>query len=239
MIRRVLVPVLLMALQTSLPAGELMRIVREPTAGMVAPGTYSISLSTFPSDGLRFSFSLGIVDRLMAGLGFGGWNITGLHEPTWFDHVYIKAGFRVLDESTPFPGIVIGFDNEPEMVRTGSSYRRSARDLYLAASKNFMTIGGDLAFHFGISMDVQDPQHAGLWVGADKSLPGGFGIATEWDLATDQADSVRFDNGGGFFNAELFWESFGQVRISLQFIDILETGGDGYRSLGIDFLGIL
>ena len=61
----------------------------------------------------------------------------------------------------------------------------------------------------------------------------------EWNLATDQHDSVRVDNGGGFVNGEIFWESFGQVRISIQFIDLLQTGGDSYRALGIDFLGIL
>jgi len=222
-----------------LSAGELMRIVQEPTAGLVAPGTYGVSLSTFPSDGLRFSFTVGVINRVMLGLGYGGWDITGLQDPTWFEHVYLKAGVRLLDESDAFPGVLIGFDNEPEQARTGASYSRSSRDLYLAGSKNFETIGGDLAFHLGISMDVQEPEHAGAWLGMDKSLPGGFGAALEWDLATDEDDSVRIDNGGGFLNGELFWESFGQVRVSLQFIDLMETGGESYRALGIDFLGIL
>ncbi len=240
MIRRWMVLVLLVVLPPSLAsAGELMRIVREPTAGMVAPGTYSISLNTFPSEGLRFSFSIGVIKRLMLGLSYGGRNLTGLHDPVWFDHLYFNAGFRILDETTPLPGMVIGFDSEPEAARAGGSYNRTSRDLYLAASKNFRSFGGDLAFHAGISMDVEDPVHAGLWLGLDKSLPGGFGTALEWDLATDQTSSVRFDNGGGFLNVELFWESFGQVRISLQFVDLLETGGEGYRALGIDFLGII
>ena len=63
-------------------------------------------------------------------------------------------------------------------------------------------------------------------------------MAFEYDFATDEADSVRFDVGGGFLSGEVYWESFGQVRISLQFIDILETGGRSYRALGIDFLGL-
>ena len=229
----------LLACAGSVAAGELMRIVQEPTAGLVAPGTYGISLSTFPSDGLRFSFSLGVVQRVMVGLGYGGWDVTGLEDPTWFEHVYLKAGIRLIDESEPLPGVLIGFDNEPEPSRAGSDYARTARDLYLASSKNFETIGGDMAVHLGISLDVQEPVHAGAWLGVDKSLPGGFGAAMEWDLATDQHDSVRIDNGGGFLNAELFWESFGQVRVSLQFVDLLETGGESYRALGIDFLGIL
>lgn len=220
-------------------AGELMRIVREHTAGLVAPGTYGVSLSTFPSDGLRFSLSIGVVRRVMLGLGYGGWNLTGLESPAWFEHVSLKAGVRLLDESDAFPGILAGFDNEPEPARTGGSYSRTSRDLYLSASKNFETFGGDMAFHLGLSLDVRDPVHAGSWIGMDKSLPGGFGAALEWDLATDEADSVRIDNGGGFLNGELFWESFGQVRVSLQFVDLLETGGESYRALGIDFLGIL
>jgi len=72
----------------------------------------------------------------------------------------------------------------------------------------------------------------------NKSLPGGFGLALEYDFATDEADSVRFDNNGGFLSGEIYWESFGQVRVSLQFIDILETGGESYRALGVDFLGL-
>ncbi len=219
-------------------SGELMRIVHEPTAGIVAPGTYSISVNTFPNDGLRFSFCIGIIPRLAAGLGYGGRNITGMYDPSWFDHVYLKARLRLLDETIPLPGVVLGFDNEPEPVRSGGSYRRKARDLYLALSKNFRTIGGDMAFHFGISADVTELVHAGVWTGLDKSFPAGFGLALEYDFATDEADSVRFDIGGGFLSGEVYWESFGQVRISLQFIDIMETGGRSYRALGIDFLGL-
>jgi hypothetical protein len=220
-------------------AGQLLRLVREPTAGIVAPGTYYFTMSTFPSDGLRFSIMTGIMGRFSAGLGFGGWNVTGLDDPTWFDHLYLKARFRLLDESVSFPGIAVGFDNEPEAIRSGATYSRGSRDLFLVMSKNFLSFGGDMAFHAGISADVRELEHAGAWAGVDKSLPGGFGMAFEYDLATDEADSVRFDNGGGFLSGEFYWESFGQVRISLQFIDLFGTGGKSYRALGVDFLGLI
>lgn len=220
-------------------SGELMRLIREPTAGIVAPGTYHFSMNTFPDDGLRFSFTAGIFSRLAAGLGYGGWNITGLNSPSWFDHLYIKARFRFIDETESFPGAVLGFDNEPEAIHSGSTYRRKARDLYLVFSKNFLSFGGDMAFHFGMSADVRSLVHAGVWTGMNKALPGGFGLAVEYDFATNEADSVRFDNNGGFLSGEIYWESFGQVRISLQFVDIFKTGGESYRALGVDFLGLL
>lgn len=219
-------------------AGELMRLVREPTAGIVAPRTYHFSMSTFPSDGLRFSLTAGLFPRFAAGLSYGGWNVTGLNSPSWFDHVYMKARFRVLDETESLPGMLVGFDNEPEAVRAGATYSRKARDLFVALSKNFLAPGGDMAFHLGLSADVTRLVHAGVWTGVDKSLPGGFGLVLEYDLATDEADSVRFDNNGGFVSGEIYWESFGQVRISLQFVDIFESGGESYRALGVDFLGL-
>ncbi len=218
--------------------GELMRTVEQPTAGMVAPRTYYFSLSTFPSDGLRFSLQAGIVPRLHAGLGFGGWNITGLEDPEWFDRVSIKARFRFLDESNSFPALAVGYDNEREPFRTGSNYSRLSRGIYLVASKNFMAPAGDLGVHGGVCVSFDDSDHAGFWLGADKSLPAGFGISADWDAATNESDSVRFDESGGFLNMELFWESFGQVRISMQFKDILETGGEPYRALAVDFLGL-
>lgn len=220
-------------------SGELMRLIREPTAGIVAPGTYHFSMNTFPDNGLRFSFTAGIFPRLAAGLGYGGWNITGLSSPSWFDHLYIRARFRFIDETESFPGAVLGFNNEPEAIRSGSTYRRKARDLYLVFSKNFLSFGGDMAFHFGMSADVRRLVHAGVWTGMNKALPGGFGLAVEYDFATNEADSVRFDNNGGFLSGEIYWESFGQVRISLQFVDIFKTGGESYRALGVDFLGLL
>jgi hypothetical protein len=237
-LQRLLPLVLFISAGSAFP-GQLLRLVREPTAGIVSTGTYNFTLNTFPSDGLRFSFETGIIPRVSAGLGFGGWNVIGLDKPDWYDHVYLKARLRIFDETESFPGTVIGFDNEPEAVRSGATYSRSSRDLYLVLSKNFLSVGGDLAFHFGVSADVRDLVHAGTWMGLDKSLPAGFGLAMEYDLATDEADSVRFDNGGGFVSAEIYWESFGQVRISLQFVDIMETGGENYRALGVDFLGIL
>jgi len=230
----------LMSVTASSPgAGELMRLIREPTAGMVAPGSYYFSMNTFPSEGLRFSLVVGIIPRLAAGFGYGGWNVTGLDDPRWFDHLYLKARFRVLDETQDFPGVALGFDNEPETIRSGGTYSRKARDLYLVFSKNFLSLGGDLAFHAGISADVDRLVHAGLWAGLDKSLPGGLGIALEYDLATDESDSVRIDNEGGFISGEIYWESSGQVRISLQFMDIFQTGGKSYRALGVDFLGLI
>jgi len=53
-------------------AGELMRVAGEPTAGVIAPGTFNVALNTFPVSGLRFSVTAGILPRFMAGLGDGG-----------------------------------------------------------------------------------------------------------------------------------------------------------------------
>jgi hypothetical protein len=237
-IRLLIASAILLVAAGSGSAGELMRLVREPTAGIVAPGTYHFSMNTFPNDGLRFSLTAGLFSRFAAGLGYGGWNVIGLNSPSWFDHLYIKARFRVFDETESFPGVLVGFDNEPEALRSGATYSRKSRDLYLVMSKNFLSIGGDLGFHFGLSADVRELVHAGVFAGVDKSLPGGFGLAFEYDFATDEADSVRFDNDGGFLSGEIYWESFGQVRISLQFIDLFETGGESYRALGVDFLGL-
>jgi hypothetical protein len=227
-----------LALAAPAVAGEMMRTVREPTAGIVAPRTYYVSMSTFPSNGLRFSLYTGIVPGLMVGLGYGGWDVTGLSSPDWFDHVFAKVRFRFLDETTAFPALAIGYDNEDEAVREAGTYTRTSRGLYMAASKNFRAPGGDMGFHGGISVSFDEPDHAGCWLGMDKSLPAGFGIAADYDFATNEADSVRFDKSGGFLNCEVYWESFGQVRVSLQFLDMLDAGGASYRSLAVDFLGL-
>jgi hypothetical protein len=228
----------LLSIMAAAAAGELLRIVDEPTAGMVAPRTYYFSMSTFPSDGLRFGVSAGLLPGFMAGLAYGGYDITGMDDPDWFDELSVRARFRFLDETVDFPALAVGFDNQREPFRAGGHYERLSRGAYLAGSKNFQSPVGDLAFHAGISLSLDDPDHAGCWVGTDVSLPAGFGAALDWDPATNEADSVRFDESGGFVNFEGFWESFGQVRISLQFMDILESGGEPYRALAVDFLGL-
>lgn len=229
------------ALIISLPvrAGELMRVAGEPTAGVIAPRTFNAAMSTFPTSGLKFSVTLGILPRFMAGLGYGGWNITGTRDPDWFEKVYLKVRFRVFDEKISFPAIALGYDNEAEHFRSGAEYLRPARDFYLVFSKNFAGWGGDMGFHFGMNLTSDDPDHLGSWLGVDKSFPGGFGVAADWDLATNGDTEYRFDNTGGFVDIETYWESFGQVRIGLRFSDILETGGAPYRSLVIDFLGLI
>ena len=217
---------------------ELMRIVGEPTAGVLSARTYYISLATFPNEGLLMGFDLGVIPRLMVGLRYGGEHLTGLEDPVWYDHVRLTARFRFLDESVPLPGLALGFSNQEEGPRSGATYSRLSRGVYLAASKNF-ELQGDLAFHAGVGLSLEDSDHAGVWVGVDKGLPAGFGVAVDYDLATNEADSVRFDDGGGFLGCELFWQSFGQVRVSLQLRDLLETGGQSYRALAVDFLGLL
>lgn len=220
-------------------AGELMRVAGEPTAGVIAPKTFNVAMSTFPTSGLKFSVTAGILPRFMAGLGYGGWNITGMSDPEWFDVVYLKARFRVFDEKINFPAIALGFDNEGEHARSGAEYLRPGRDFYMVFSKNFAGWGGDMGFHFGMNFTTGSPAHIGSWLGMDKSFPGGFGVAADWDLATNGNTDYRFEKTGGFLNIETYWESFGQVRIGLRFSDILETGGASYRSLVIDFLGLI
>lgn len=219
-------------------SGELMRIVREPTAGVVAPRTYYAFMSTFPHDGLRFALTVGLVSDLMLGVGYGGWNVTGIDDAEWFDHAFFKVRFRFLDESLSFPALAIGYDAEEEQYRAGGIYSRHQRGFYMVGSKNFRTTVGDLAFHAGASLSPKHPEHAGCWIGADASLPAGFGLAVDYDPATSEDPEVRFDESGGFLQAEVFWESYGQVRVSIQFLDLLEAGGSTYRSLSVDFLGL-
>lgn len=83
---------------------ELIRAVVEPTAGVVAPRALYISLRTFPTDNLAFSLQAGLLPRLMAGIGYGGYSVTGMSTPDWFDKVYLKARFRFFDERHAFPG---------------------------------------------------------------------------------------------------------------------------------------
>ena len=220
-------------------AGELMRIVSEPTAGMLSPRTYYVDMGTFPTDGLRFGISAGVVPRLMAGVSYGGWDVTGMDDPEWFDHVSLSARFRFVDETVSFPALALGYSNEREPSRAGGTFIRLSRGLYLALSKNFAAPAGDMAFHAGVSVSFDDSDHAGCWLGVDKSLPAGFGVAADWDPATNEPGSVRFDETGGFFNLEGYWQSFGQVRISIQIRDLLEAGGETYRCLAVDFLGLI
>ncbi len=220
-------------------AGELMRVTGEPTVGVIAPRTFNVAMSTFPTTGLKFSITAGIFPRFMAGLGYGGWNITGTSDPDWFEEVYLKARFRIFDERRDFPAIALGYDNEEEHARPGGSYLRPARDFYMVLSKNFSGWGGDMGFHLGLNYAYDYSAHLGRWVGIDKSFPGGFGISADLDFATNGNTGYRFDKTGGFVDLETYWESFGQVRIGLRFCDILETGGNPYRSLVIDFLGLI
>lgn len=220
-------------------AGELMRVAGEPTAGVIAPRTFNVAMNTFPVNGLRFSVTAGVVPRFMAGLGFGGWNITGSSDPEWFDTVYLKARLRILDEKRTFPAIAFGYDNEEEHSTAGVEYVRPERGFYVVFSKNFAGWGGDTGIHAGLSLSTDNSDHAGCWVGLDKSFPGGFGAAVDWDLGTNGAEEYRVDKTGGFVTVETYWESFGQVRIGLRFCDVLETAGSPYRSLAIDFLGLI
>jgi hypothetical protein len=236
---RRLCPLILAAALGRAGAGELMRLVSEPTAGVVAKRTYYVGMGTFPDNGVTFALSLGLTRGLMVGASYGAWNLTGTGETDWFDHVTLLARFRFIGETEGFPGLAAGYDGREEPTRAGGAYSRHDRGFYLVASKNFAMPPGDLGLHGGISLSPEHSDHAGLFLGMDKSLPAGFGLAADWDLATAEADSVRFDEAGGFVNLEAYWESFGQVRISLQLKDILETGGESYRALAVDFLGLL
>ena len=57
--------------------GELVRLVDNPTAGLVDKGRFAVDMRMFPEGGLVGQLQAGIMRRLTIGLSFGGEGVIG------------------------------------------------------------------------------------------------------------------------------------------------------------------
>ncbi|HHE47142.1 MAG TPA: hypothetical protein ENL08_05515, partial [Bacteroidetes bacterium] len=89
---------------------EPLYLVNTPTAGVLKKGQYMLDVEAYGNSGVRAGIAIGLFDRFMFGLSYGGEQLLGYGEPIWNELPGVLVKYRLMEESDALPAITLGYD---------------------------------------------------------------------------------------------------------------------------------
>ena len=213
---------------------ETTSIIDCPTAGLLSRGSFMTGLNTYDNGGILGLLEVGVTDRMMFGISYGGTNIIGSGSVDWNPLVGVNIRYRLIQEYLTFPAVSIGYDNQGRGAYIDSldRYSEKSKGLFLAVSKSFRFIGF-FALHGGLnySFEREDgDKDLNGYLGMEKSINEELGMFVEYDLAMNDNTGRSVGDGKGYLNAGLKWSM--QNKFYLEFIwkNILENNKANHQS---------
>jgi hypothetical protein len=204
-----------------------LELVDMPTAGTLERGSYVSSLRLYPAGGLLGGVQIGLSNRLLLGVSYGGENIIGEGKVNWNPEPGLQVVYRIIDENIVLPAITIGYNSQGfgPYIKSENRYNIKSRGFYAVASKNYAFLG-DLGFHGGVNYSLErddGDKDMNLFVGVMKSLNRDLSLLAEYDVAVNDNDFHSIGAGKGYLNLGVRWLFANRLSLQFQFKNILEN----------------
>ena len=186
-------------------------LVAMPIAGSLDKGSYLTELRLLPSGGLLTNLSVGLSDRFMFGLSYGGDQVIGSGEITPQDWLGTSVRYRALDETMVLPALSIGYNSQ------GGKINEIGLGFYLVASKNY-ALFGNFGIHGGLSKSFKEVENdkINLFFGIDKDINKDFAIIWEYNAGWNNDEIVRL----GEFNWGFRWTFAQKLHLELDMANV-------------------
>jgi len=203
-------------------------LVTIPTCGIVPRGAYAVEFRLFPGGGLWSEIAVGVSERFMFGVAYGGGNIIGDQKITWYKQPGVEVKYRFTEESDKFPAVVVGFNSQGfgNYLDSLKRYETKARGFYAVASKNYHFLG-NLGVHGGLNYNpiekTDGDTDPNVFFGIDKDLNSEIALLLEYDAALNdnQTKESLLGRGRGYLNAGVRWRVVDKFTIEVNFNNIL------------------
>ena len=210
---------------------ELTSLVDSPTAGLVNKGYYAVNVRLFADGGAVGRLHVGVFKRLSVGMSFGGEQFIGTGAVDWYPRVGLAARCRILEEGYTWPALVLGIDTQGIGPYRAQRYQVKSKGIYLALSKNYISMLGELGIHSGVNLSREDTDDSGwsAWLGIDKSLRF-MALFAEYDLGRNNG----LQNQGleeGYLNVGGAWTVAPELRVAYYLKNALESDHFGSQSI--------
>ena len=198
-----------------------------PTAATLDRGSFSLGTEAYANGGLNGQINVGLTNRFMFGISYGGTNLIGTGPVDWNPVVGVKLRYRFINEELTFPAISIGFDNQGRGAYLDSlkRYVEKSKGLFLAVSKSFSFLGS-MAIHGGINYSFEnsdgDKDLSG-YVGIEKGINEEFALFAEYDLAINDNTGNSIGDNKGYLNAGVKWIFENRLYIDFLWKNILKN----------------
>ena len=235
-LQRLILSLCIAAGATAADRGELTSLVDTPTAGLVNKGHYAVDVRLFADGGAVGRLHVGVLKRLSVGVSFGGEQLIGTGAVDWNPRVGLAARCRIIEEGYTWPALLLGFDSQGIGPYRDQRYQVKSKGIYLALSKNYTSMLGELGVHAGVNLSREDADDGdwSAWLGIDKSLRF-MALFAEYDLGRN--NGLREQGvAEGYLNIGGAWTVAPQLRVAYYLKNALES--DHFDSQSIRELSV-
>jgi len=215
------------------------QLVNLPTAGTLIRGHFNLALRLYASGGAQGYTDIGLSNRFMIGISYGGTEIISNMDPDWNHRIGFNLKFRVVDELEYFPGIAVGYSDQGygAWVEDWDRYLFKSRGFFAVASRSFYfykwTAGWHLGANYSREYEVDDDKDLNIFGGFDATFNYNLALLFEYDAALND-DSGESDEitgqGRGYLSMSVKWLFAENLELEFLMSDLLSNRrGDGVR----------
>ena len=205
-------------------------LVDFPTAGMIPRGNIALDADFYGGGGLDLACAVGILDRLSAGLSYGGSGLIGAGSPVMNPAPGLSIKLRLVEESVYVPALALGFDSQGHDGYDGelNRYKIKSPGLYAVLSKNYALLGF-FSIHGGANYSFERSdgnRNVNLFGGIEKTAGPFLSLILEYNLASNDIGDESLGKGKGYLNAALRCSLGGGLTLGVCFKDIAGNGAN-------------
>ncbi|MDQ7052908.1 MAG: hypothetical protein Q9P14_08460 [candidate division KSB1 bacterium] len=208
-------------------------IIDYPIAYSLPRASFDVTMRVFPQGGALTSIDVGMNDRLMFGVSFGGINIIGEGDIVWQPFAGANFRYRLLTETFTMPALAVGFDSQGHGAYNDEAgrFERKSTGFFIVASKNY-DVMTRLSFHVGTnySLETADGDRSiNLFTGADLGITPELSVLGEYDFALNDNADNSLGSGKGYLNLGLRYNIKNVVYFEVYLIDLLRNKYERFR----------
>lgn len=222
---------------------ETRSLIDQPTAGMISHGSLAFDIDFYQSGGMLLGASVGLFDRILVGMSFGGAGIIGSESPRWNEVPGLAIKLRALEEGASLPALAIGFNSQgkEEYIDHLNRYTIKSPGLYLVVSKNYEAMGF-LGLHAGMNFSLErgdGDEDVNIYFGAEKTVGSIISLLGEYNLGLNDSNGDAVGRGRGYVNLGLRASMGGGLSLGLNFKDIIrnqQTASFANRTVYLEYV---
>ena len=195
-------------------------LISVPIASTLPRASFDLSMRNFAHGGMLAGLEVGMTDRFMFGVSFGGINVLGENDVDWHPFAGASARFQVVQETYSLPSLSFGFDSQGygSYKQKYKRFERKSRGFFAVVSKVY-EIFDHLSVSVGLNYSLETH---------DKDDDVNIFSGIELGLSTDLAMMVEYDFALNDNSEEL-------SRVMDEYGNPIAGRGDGYLNLGFRY----
>ncbi len=194
-------------------------LVDMPTANTLKRSYFDMGVRVFPGGGGIGFTDIGLSNRFMMGISFGGDDVISNHKPNWNPRIDFSLRFRLIDEAMYIPAITVGYSDQGAGA-WDSHYKRytfKSRGFYAVMSRGFYAYTWAASWHVGTNYsnegELDTDKSINFFAGMDATFDYNLGLALEYDMALNDnktyqrptIDYMATGKGRGYLNMTFKW----------------------------------